>query len=362
MRVAIRPIRFSGSPASRPCADLPAKDSAPTSARAPRVMAPVRRRARTTEPSLPRLVVIDVKNERSVSPAEPAAGMNRSSNGRAAVMMVSPERSATFTPNSVCCGAINRTHTTPTNEPKSVRPTLPAGTVRGSVIMKYVKMRISGEVMMVSQRCDPHTGAKAQRAVKHCPDDALMAVPTVSVIQNATTVERSPSLRVTSDPPMRMTAYAMTIARFERGAHQKSSGSTRLLPSTRNAHTNPTFDGLNTCEPLRRTTNLVSSDAAAMPEKIHHLWNVQWSPTGVLGTLRMSAMPLPVSMALAGHTNDLVSWNVMATWSNAVVRIAARIWGTLTWNPSPTWPSVCSVRTTAATCSRESRMRGRTTG
>ena len=33
------------------------------------------------------------------------------------------------------------------------------------------------------------------------------------------------------------------------GDHQKSSGSTRVLPSKRKAATSPMFDGLNTCEP-----------------------------------------------------------------------------------------------------------------
>ena len=50
---------------------------------------------------------------------------------------------------------------------------------------------------------------------------------------------------VISNPPARMTAYAAIIQPFS-GAHQKSSGSTRPLPSTMNAMTSPMFDGLNT--------------------------------------------------------------------------------------------------------------------
>ena len=98
----------------------------------------------------------------------------------------------------------------------------------------------------------------------------------------------------------------MIIEVFDSGAHQKSRGSTRLLPRTMNAMTRPRFDGLKTCEPLRWMTNLVSSEKAAIPENIHQWWKVQWSPTGVLGTRRMRAMPLPVSIALAGHTNERV--------------------------------------------------------
>ena len=154
----------------------------------------------------------------------------------------------------------------------------------------------------------------------------------------------------------------MIIEGFDRGAHQKSRGSIWLLPRMMKARTRPTFDGLKTCEPLRRTMNFVSNENAATAENIHHLWKVQWSPTGVLGTRRIRAMPLPVSIALAGHTNDRVWRNVMAACSTAVVRIAARICGTLTWKPRPTWPRVCRVITIAATWRRESSRRGRTTG
>ena len=46
----------------------------------------------------------------------------------------------------------------------------------------------------------------------------------------------------------------------------------------------------------------------------------------------------------------------------AQVRIAARIWGTLTRKCSPTWPRTWIVMITAATCSRGSRMLGRISG
>ena len=76
----------------------------------------------------------------------------------------------------------------------------------------------------------------------------------------------------------------------------------------------------------------------------------------------MSATPLPVSMALAGHTKAAPSRNVTATSRMAQVRIADRICGTLTWNRSQTWPRTWIVMMTAATCSRGSRVFGRITG
>ena len=89
---------------------------------------------------------------------------------------------------------------------------------------------------------------------------------------------------------------------------------------------------------------------------------LQWSFGGVVGTRRISATPLPVSIALAGHTNDRLERKVSATSRIAHVPIAARICGTLTWNRSDTWPRTWIVTMTAATCSRESRMLGSTTG
>ncbi len=76
----------------------------------------------------------------------------------------------------------------------------------------------------------------------------------------------------------------------------------------------------------------------------------------------MSATPLPVSIALAGHTNVRVWRKVSATSMTAQVRIAARICGMLTWNPSPTWPRTWIVMMTAATWSRGSRVLGRMSG
>jgi len=76
----------------------------------------------------------------------------------------------------------------------------------------------------------------------------------------------------------------------------------------------------------------------------------------------MRATPLPVSMALAGHTNERRRWNVTATSMMAHVRMAARICGTVTWKPSSTCPRTWIVTMTAATCNRGSRMLGSVTG
>jgi hypothetical protein len=50
----------------------------------------------------------------------------------------------------------------------------------------------------------------------------------------------------------------------------------------------------------------------------------------------MSATPLPVSIALAGHTSDPLARKVSATSMIAQVRIETRICGTLSWKCSPT--------------------------
>ena len=107
---------------------------------------------------------------------------------------------------------------------------------------------------------------------------------------------------------------------------------------------------------------LVDRENAATPANTYQACVLQWSPGGVSGTRRMSATPLPVSMALAGHTSDRRARKVTATSMTAHVRMAARICGTLTWNRSVTCPRTWIVMMTAATCSRGSRMLGSVTG
>ena len=65
---------------------------------------------------------------------------------------------------------------------------------------------------------------------------------------------------------------------------------------------------------------------------------LQGSSGGVPTTRRISATPLPVSIALAGQTNARLWRNVRTTSMTAQVTIAARICGTLTWKPSADLP------------------------
>src|SRR5262245_49094115 len=158
-----------------------------------------------------------------------------------------------------------------------------------------------------------------------------------------------------------ITTYAAIIQTLS-GAHQKSSGSIRELPKTMDATTSPMFDGLNTCEPRYLMTYFVSSENAATPAKIHHESKFHGWSGGVPTTRRIRATPLPVSIALAGHTNIRVDRNVRATSMIAVARIAARIWGMLTRKWRPTWPRTWTVMITDAARGRGARMLGTVRG
>jgi hypothetical protein len=163
-------------------------------------------------------------------------------------MITRPPSRATLVPNSLVCGAIRRVLATATRKPNTIRPTRPGGTVRGSVSMKNTKINTSGEVTITRQKSYPHTGANAHRAVMQWPDAASTPTPAARVIQNVAAAAWSRRRVVIRRPPRRITAYAISIHAFS-GAHQKSSGSTRVLPSTTKATTSPMFDGLKTCEP-----------------------------------------------------------------------------------------------------------------
>jgi hypothetical protein len=129
-----------------------------------------------------------------------------------------------------------------------------------------------------------------------------------------------------------------------------------------NAATRPTFDGLKTCEPRCWITYFVSSDSPATIAKMYKSLVPHGSPTCVSVVRRIRATPLPVSIALAGHTNAPLERRVRATSMTAQVRIAARICGIVTRKWSPTWPRMWIEMMHAATWSRGSRMLGRTTG
>ena len=169
-------------------------------------------------------------------------------------------------PNSSVWGAISSVLTTATRKPKTTRPTRPPGMVLGSVIMKNRKIMTSGEVTMTRQKSKPQTGANAQFAVMQWPGAASSPTPTASVTQNVAASASRCSRRVISRPPPMITDVGQrSSSGFVSGAHQKSSGSIRVLPSTMNATTSPMFDGLNTCVPRYLMTYFVSSENAATP-------------------------------------------------------------------------------------------------
>ena len=109
-------------------------------------------------------------------------------------------------------------------------------------------------------------------------------------------------------------------------------------------------------------TYFVRSDRPPTAAKMYQASVFQGWSGGVPTTRRMSATPLPVSIALAGHTNDRVCRKVRTTSMIALARMAARICGTLTLKCSPTWPRTWIVMITAATWRRGSRMFGRISG
>ena len=109
-------------------------------------------------------------------------------------------------PNSLVCGAIRSVLATPTRRPNTTRPTRPAGTVLGSVIMKNRKMSTSGEVTITRQKSEPQTGANAQFAVMQWPEPARMPTPAARATQNVAARARRCSRRVISSPPATITA------------------------------------------------------------------------------------------------------------------------------------------------------------
>ena len=98
------------------------------------------------------------------------------------------------------------------------------------------------------------------------------------------------------------------------------------------------MDGLKICVPRKRITYFDSSDSPAMTANHCQAYVLHGSFAGVPTTRRISATPLPVSIALAGQTNARDWRNVSATSITAQARIAARICGTVTRKPRATWP------------------------
>jgi hypothetical protein len=91
--------------------------------------------------------------------------------------------------------------TTATATPNQTRGSRPAGTVRGSVIMKNRKMSTSGDVTSTHQKCQSHTGVMDHSAVMQRPASARLAVHAAKVSQNAPAISSSPSRSVMRSPP-----------------------------------------------------------------------------------------------------------------------------------------------------------------
>ncbi len=288
-------------------------------------------------------------------------GANASTNGRAAQTIASAPSTATLLANSVPCGAMSSTASTPTDTPKTRRPTRPVGTVLGSVIMKNRKTRISGEKTSARQKAASEIGPRCQRAVIAWPLAASTAIPPANAIQKpAASPTRWRRLRI-ANPPVTMIASA-SASHTDIGPHQKSSGSAYAEPRIRKQATSPKFDGLKMCRPFHTTMYLESSDTAAVPAKIHQPCRLHQSPCSVPGTRRMNATPFPVRSALAGHMITCWRKKVIPTSSTAQVPIETRICAIERRKSNATCPRICSETITAARCRRGSRIVGSRTG
>ena len=109
-------------------------------------------------------------------------------------------------PELVVCGAMSSVLATATRNPNTTRPTRPAGTVFGSVIMKNRKIRSSGEVDDHPPVVEP-----ADRRERPARGHAVAGrgerrrAPTASVSQNVTAAASRCSRAVINSPPTRIT-------------------------------------------------------------------------------------------------------------------------------------------------------------
>ena len=143
--------------------------------------------------------------------------------------------------------------------------------------------------------------------------------------------------------------------------HQRSWGSVYCGPSATNASTSPRLEGLKMCRPRQRIKYLESMEIATTPRKIQIPRRLHHCPCRVPGTRRMKATLLPVSKPLAGHMIALSLKNATVNSMSAPAARQARICATESRKSSTVCPRTWSVSSTAATCSRASRMLGRST-
>ena len=109
--------------------------------------------------------------------------------------------------NSVRIGATSSDEKNATAAAYTTRATRPIGAVRGSVIMKNRKMRISGDVTRTDQNSHPLTEPTCQRAVIACPLSTTMPIPTANVTQNVSASASMCSRATITRPPTTMTVY-----------------------------------------------------------------------------------------------------------------------------------------------------------
>ena len=119
----------------------------------------------------------------------------RTSTGRIAQTRKSAPSTATFVANSVVCGAISTTASRPIPIAYARRPGPVRGIVRGSLIMKKRKTRISGEKTRTRQNSQPVIGPRCQRAVISWPLAASTARPAAKASQKPTAISSSFSRR-----------------------------------------------------------------------------------------------------------------------------------------------------------------------
>src|SRR5258708_34728236 len=95
----------------------------------------------------------------SLSEARKAVRANRSAQARTRLARI-----AVFVQNSSVVGARSRTANRATITPKTIRATLPSGTVLGAGMMQRAKIRISGEVTRISHSGLPQSDERSQLA------------------------------------------------------------------------------------------------------------------------------------------------------------------------------------------------------
>jgi hypothetical protein len=105
-----------------------------------------------------------------------------------------------------------------------------------------------------------------------------------------------------------------------------------------------------------------STATAAVEAKIGQPRVLHQSPCSVPGTRMISATPLPVSNAEAGHAMMPCSHATSTRSSPPATPIEIKIWAIDRLKPSTVWPRICTLMITAATARRGSPRLGSATG